>query len=59
MAIYTPKNFRLFIEKAEGDFVEIGKVISAKPRTIICEPIPGPNGTIEYVQDWVHLTHFG
>jgi len=32
---------------------------SAKREVIRCEPIPGPNGTIRYVQDWVDLTHFG
>lgn len=30
-----------------------------KRTTIVCEPVPGPNGTINYVQDWIDLTHFG
>jgi hypothetical protein len=54
------KDFRISIQRADGEFVPIRAVRpSARPYRIVCEPIPGPNGTINYVQDWVDLTHFG
>jgi hypothetical protein len=53
-----PKNAQIWIQKADGNFVEIGPVRFSAGKSIVCEPIPGREG-IHYVQDWYGLTHFG
>ena len=70
---FTVKGFSLSVENADGEFVPVSGIAPLGPefrtieahvlserqtRPIVCYPIPGRDG-IEYVQDWLGLTHFG
>jgi hypothetical protein len=48
-----------FIDGRWVEIIDVTHLVSAAPVKIICSPVPGPNGTIRYVQDWIDLTHFG